>query len=199
MAERGGPQRIPRPPPGRPAGLHRGRVWSPDRRRLTVDDVRRTFPPGRTGAASPVEGDGGSPSAVLIPLYVERGELHVVLTRRAWGLRTHRGEVSFPGGRAEAGETYLETALRESCEEIDLDAESVEPLGELDHLTTVTRRAYIVPIVGLLPAARPLRLNAGEVDEVLHVRAVGVVGARRVPRGAVGEPGARAGRSSSSS
>jgi len=106
---------------------------------------------------------------VLIPLYVERGELHVVLTRRAWGLRTHRGEVSFPGGRAEAGETYLETALRESCEEIDLDAESVEPLGELDHLTTVTRRAYIVPIIGLLPARPSVRLNVGEVDEVLFV------------------------------
>ena len=74
-----------------------------------------------------------------------------------------------PGGRAEPGESALATALRESSEEIDLDPESVEPLGELDHLTTVTRRAYIVPVVGLLPSRPALRLNEGEVDEALHV------------------------------
>jgi 8-oxo-dGTP pyrophosphatase MutT (NUDIX family) len=136
---------------------------------LTVDDVRRAVPSGRPGNPSPVEGDGASPSAVLIPLYQDGGELHVVLTRRSWDLRTHRGEVSFPGGRAEPGESYLATALRESREEIDLVAADVEALGELDHLTTVTRRAYIVPVVGLLPGRPAVRLNLAEVDEVLFV------------------------------
>ena len=106
---------------------------------------------------------------MLVPLYEDRGELHVVLTRRAQTLRTHKGEVSFPGGRADPGETYLQTALREAFEEVAMDPESVEPLGELDHLTTVTRRAYIVPVVGLLPGRPDLTPNPGEVDQILHV------------------------------
>ncbi|MCI0345842.1 MAG: CoA pyrophosphatase, partial [Chloroflexi bacterium] len=82
----------------------------------------------------------------------------------------HQGEVSFPGGAIEAGETPAEGALREAAEEIGLDPASVEIVGELDHLTTVSSRSFIVPLVGLLPG-RPDSLvpNAGEVDAVLHV------------------------------
>lgn len=112
---------------------------------------------------------GASPSAVLIALYERDGELHVILTRRAQSLRTHKGEVSFPGGRADPGETYVEAALREAQEEVFLDPAIVEPLGELDHLTTVTRRAYIVPVVGLLAEPPELGRNPAEVDAVLHV------------------------------
>lgn len=169
MPERGGPQEIPRPEmwmPGRPA------PWADLRRenRLILPGrARDVFPPGRSGVPSPVAQEGGTPSAVLVPLYDDGGELHVVLTRRSWNLRTHRGEVSFPGGRADPGEDALTTALREACEEVELDPGTVEPLGELDHLTTVTRRAYIVPVLGLLPGRPDLRANAGEVDAVLHV------------------------------
>ena len=112
--------------------------------------------------------DGAAPSAVLVPLF-EDGGLHVVLTRRAWGLRTHRGEVSFPGGRVEAGESTHDAALREAFEEVALEPSSVELAGELDHLTTVTRRAYIVPVLGLLGGRPQLTPNPGEVDEVLIV------------------------------
>lgn len=169
MPARGGPQEIPRPDqwrPGRPAPW----VGLPARERLILPDrAREVFPPGHRGRPSPVAVEGGSPSAVLVPLYDDGGELHVVLTRRAWNLRTHRGEVSFPGGRADPGEDALTTALREACEEVELDPGSVEPLGELDHLTTVTRRAYIVPVVGMLPSRPVLRGSDMEVDEVLHV------------------------------
>jgi 8-oxo-dGTP pyrophosphatase MutT (NUDIX family) len=116
-----------------------------------------------------VENDGASPSAVLVVLYEADGGLHVVLTRRSWDLRTHRGEVSFPGGRTEEGETPSEAALRESWEEIALDTGAVEVLGEMDHLTTVTRRAYVVPVVGVLPEKPDVALNPDEVDEVLFV------------------------------
>lgn len=136
---------------------------------MPAERVRAVLPPGRRGAPSPVATEGGTPSAVLVPLYEERGELQVVLTRRSWHLRTHRGEVSFPGGRAEPGESPLQTALREAAEEVALDPAAVEPLGELDHLTTVTRRAYIVPVLGLLPSRPELRPNDAEVDAVLHV------------------------------
>ncbi len=116
-----------------------------------------------------MEDEGGTPSAVLVPLYEGADGLEVVLTRRDWNLRTHRGEVSFPGGRADPGEDLTTTALREALEEVALDPARVEPLGELDHLTTVTRRAYIVPVVGLLAGRPDLHPNDGEVDAVLHV------------------------------
>jgi 8-oxo-dGTP pyrophosphatase MutT (NUDIX family) len=121
------------------------------------------------GLASPVAARGASPSAVLIALYEQDGELHVVLTRRSWNLRTHRGEVSFPGGRSDPGEDPVTTAVREAHEEVRLDPALVEPLGELDHLTTVTRRAYIVPVVATLSEPPRLHPNPAEVEQVLQV------------------------------
>lgn len=167
--QRGGPQFIPRPElwlPGRPA------PWSTLAETPKVDRevVRGAFPREQKGTPSPVERDGASPSAVLVPLFDDDdGDLKLVLTRRSWELRTHRGEVSFPGGRVESGETPAQAALREAWEEVDLDRDSVELLGELDHLTTVTRRAYIVPVVGLLAEPPRLTPNPSEVDEVLVV------------------------------
>ncbi|HTO01263.1 MAG TPA: CoA pyrophosphatase [Microthrixaceae bacterium] len=121
------------------------------------------------GRESPVEALGASQSAVLVPLYPDAGELGIVLTRRAQHMRTHRGEVSFPGGRADPGEVPVTTALREANEEIGLEPEVVEPLGELDHLTTITRRSYIVPVVGLIDARPEGVANAAEVEKILHV------------------------------
>jgi len=136
---------------------------------LVPEHVRRVWPPDRRGLASPVAERGAGAAAVLVPIYPEGGDLHVVLTRRSRNLRTHRGEVSFPGGRADPGETHLQTAVREAHEEIALDPDMVEPLGELDHLTTITRRAYIAPVVGLLPERPGLEPNPDEVESVLHV------------------------------
>ncbi len=188
MSDRGGPQFIPRPEQwrnGRPS------PWSPAfpngrgptdsdpflaPAELTIDRVRDVFPPDRRGTPSPVETEGAAPSAVLVAFFEERAPggsgtsgLHVLLTRRAWGLRTHRGEVSFPGGRCDPGETPADAAVREAWEETALDTSAVEVLGELDHLTTVTRRAYIVPVVAALPGRPEVVANPGEVDEVLMV------------------------------
>ena len=130
--------------------------------------MRATFE-GRVGDVSPVETSGASPSAVLVPLYPSDQGIHVVLTRRASTLRTHQGEVSFPGGRSDPGETPVQTALREAGEEISLDTASATPLGELDHLSTVTRRAYIVPVVAWLEERPELSPSEAEVAAVLHV------------------------------
>lgn len=182
MTGRGGPQFIPRPDEwrrGRPA------PWHPDPDgsgppgpaawpRLDLDRVRRVFPPERRGRRSPVETSGAAPSAVLVAFSEgshdgAAGGLHVLLTRRSWGLRTHSGEVSFPGGRCDLGETPAKAAVREAHEEVALDPGHVEVLGELDHLTTVTRRAYIVPVVAVLCGRPGLTANPAEVDAVLSV------------------------------
>lgn len=171
-AGRGGDQVIPRPlsaRPGRPA------PWAElpaARRRPRLDDVRRVL--AECGPPLPSERellpDIDTASAVLAPLYEEDGELHVVLTRRTWNLRSHSGEVSFPGGRQEDGDTDLwATALREAEEEIGLDPGSAERIGELDHLATVTSHSFIVPWVAALPGRPATVANPGEVSAVLHV------------------------------
>jgi 8-oxo-dGTP pyrophosphatase MutT (NUDIX family) len=120
---------------------------------------------------SQVEARGGlAGSAVLAPLYVHDGRTWVILTRRTMQLRSHKGQVSFPGGRQEAGESLVDAALRESQEEIGLDPSSVELIGELDHLATISSASAIVPFVGVLPGPPPgLRANPSEVDRILHV------------------------------
>jgi 8-oxo-dGTP pyrophosphatase MutT (NUDIX family) len=109
-------------------------------------------------------------AAVLAPLYDLDGETWVVLTRRAQGMRSHQGEVSFPGGRRDGDEPLVATALREAEEEIRLDPASVEVVGELDHLTTAVSSVAIAPFVGAL-RARPEGLQPAdaEVERILHV------------------------------
>jgi 8-oxo-dGTP pyrophosphatase MutT (NUDIX family) len=110
------------------------------------------------------------PSAVLAPLYEEGGQTWVVLTRRASHLRSHSGEVSFPGGGHDPDDADLRaTALREAWEETALDPDSIEIVGELDHLSTITSGAFIVPYVGVLPGRPTLQPSVEEVDAVLHV------------------------------
>jgi 8-oxo-dGTP pyrophosphatase MutT (NUDIX family) len=109
------------------------------------------------------------PSAVLVPLYEHDGEPYVVLTRRAWHLRNHQGEVCFPGGRLEPDETTLDAALREAAEETALDPGLVEVVGELDHLVTFSSGASIAPVVGIVAGRPELAPYPGEVDAVLHV------------------------------
>jgi 8-oxo-dGTP pyrophosphatase MutT (NUDIX family) len=139
---------------------------------LTVDRLRAAFD-GRIGVPSFVEFErdaAARPSAVLAAFYEHAGELYVVLTRRSWSLRAHTGEVSFPGGRQDANDaTLVDAALREAHEEIALDPETVDVLGELDHLMTITSRSFIVPFVAVLPGRPALTPNDAEVDAVLHV------------------------------
>ena len=95
----------------------------------------------------------------------------MILTRRAWHLRSHAGQISFPGGRRDPEDASLvETALRESHEEIGLEPSTVTVIGELDRLTTVTSPANIVPILGVL-SSQPTDLVASpdEVDGILCV------------------------------
>lgn len=171
-AGRGGAQRIPRPHTVTVGGPPPWAHLDPADLRLSLADVRRELaaagPPMRSQREVAPDA-AGRPAAVLAPLYDDGGSAAVVLTRRTWGLSTHEGEVSFPGGRVEPGETTAEGALREAKEEVDLDPSSVDIFGELDHLNTLTSNSYIVPYVGALPGRPALAPNPAEVAAVLHV------------------------------
>lgn len=143
----------------------------PERRSSSVANVSAALASLGSPRPSDREHDSlpGHPSAVLVPLYDEEGLAHVVLTRRTLLLRNHGGEVSFPGGRVEPGETLVEGAIREAQEEINLDPELVQVIGELDRLATASSESFIVPYVGGLPGRPETWPNPAEVDAVLHV------------------------------
>ena len=95
----------------------------------------------------------------------------MVLTRRAWHLRHHAGEVSFPGGRREPGDADLwATALREATEETGLDPGSVSRIGRLDSFVTVGSRSLVCPFVATAARRPDLVPDPVEVERVLHVR-----------------------------
>ncbi|HTZ10637.1 MAG TPA: CoA pyrophosphatase, partial [Acidimicrobiales bacterium] len=113
--------------------------------------------------------DPGAPAAVLVPLFEGGGETRVVLTRRAAHLRTHTGEVSFPGGRLDPGEAPEAGAVREAAEEVGLDPARVELVGRLTPLSTFSSRSTITPVVGVLDGAPRLVPNPHEVAHVFDV------------------------------
>ena len=121
--------------------------------------------------AAAVKVHGRTKAAVLVALYVDDGDLHAVFTRRRHDLRRHAGEISFPGGRCDAEDaSLLDTALRESEEEIGLPRDAAEILGALPPTPTVATNYGVYPFVGLIEPGCAWTLSAREVDEVLELR-----------------------------
>jgi len=108
-------------------------------------------------------------SAVLIALFEEDGESHVVLTRRAFHLRHHRGEIALPGGASDPGETPLDTALRETREEVGIAESLIRPTAWLSPIVTFASGSAIWPVVGLLDERPEMVIDRGEVDRVFTV------------------------------
>ncbi|MBI4303062.1 MAG: CoA pyrophosphatase [Chloroflexi bacterium] len=107
------------------------------------------------------------PSAVLIPIFVKDGEYHILFTKRTERVRDHKGQISFPGGACETKDaTPFNTALRESTEEIGLQCDSVQLLGELDDTITSSSPYVIYPFVATIPWPQPIKADPVEVDEV---------------------------------
>lgn len=115
---------------------------------------------------SPIEGDF-RPAAVLIALFVREDTVHVVLTKRTDNVRTHQGQVSFPGGSFEASDGTLErTALRESFEEVGIDPAHVRVLGVLDDLPTFVSGFLVRPFVAEIPHPYEFIPDTSEVDHI---------------------------------
>jgi 8-oxo-dGTP pyrophosphatase MutT (NUDIX family) len=112
---------------------------------------------------------GAKMSAVLIALAPGDQGAQVLLTRRSQQMRNHRGEMSFPGGRCDPGETPAVTAVREAEEEVGLDPSLPHLVGELDHLSTIVSRSYIVPIVARVDDAVAVAPRTFEADRAMWV------------------------------
>ena len=107
-------------------------------------------------------------SAVLIPVYKEEGQYHIVFIKRTETVKAHKGQISFPGGVREISDgTLLDTAIRESTEEIGLLPEDVEIIGELDDEITTTSNYIVTPFLAMIPWPYSFVINKGEVDEII--------------------------------
>lgn len=105
-------------------------------------------------------------AAVLIPV-IARPAPTLLLTRRSAALSVHAGQIAFPGGRLDPGETALDAALREAQEEIGLNRAQATPIGYLDAYHSATGYR-ITPVVAVIDPAYVLTLNPAEVDEAFE-------------------------------
>jgi 8-oxo-dGTP pyrophosphatase MutT (NUDIX family) len=104
-----------------------------------------------------------------VPLFGWPQNPGLILTERRHDLRRHGGEISFPGGRADPGETLVECALREAHEEIGLDPDAVEVIGALPPTATVVTSFKVLPVVGLVPERLTHTLSPHEVERVIEL------------------------------
>ncbi len=107
-------------------------------------------------------------AAVLVPLILREDGVQVVFTVRSPDLAHHGGQVSFPGGRLEPGESIVEGALREVHEEIGVEARFVEPVGYLDAIATISG-FRVTPTVGWVSPLARLQADPSEVAEIFEV------------------------------
>ena len=119
--------------------------------------------------AETLQAHGSQSAAVLVPLYGWPGSPGLIFTERRHDLRRHGGEISFPGGRTDPGETLVECALREANEEIGLDPGVVQVVGALPPTSTVVTSYKVLPVVGLVPASLAHRLSPREVERVIEI------------------------------
>ncbi len=142
-------------------------------RKLMIDEIERAL------AARPkmvIVDSSLTDSAVLLPIYQTEGKCHIIFTKRTDHLTHHKGQISFPGGgRHDKDKSLLETALRESYEEIGLKVSDVRILGELDDAATVTSLYRIVPFIGLIPYPYDFKIDRFEVDEVFGLPLEGLL------------------------
>lgn len=105
---------------------------------------------------------------VVMLIYEEEGILKFPLTKRPDYLGTHGGQISLPGGKAEPGETQIETALREAEEEIGVPRHDIEVLGTLTEFFVVPSNFLVTPVVGLLKQPPNFIPDPKEVVKILH-------------------------------
>jgi 8-oxo-dGTP pyrophosphatase MutT (NUDIX family) len=137
---------------------------------LTETEIATRLSEARSTSSTDGYAPGDAPSprcaAVLVPLLRQDGEWHLLYTRRTEQVDSHKGQVSFPGGACDDGETTPEqTALREAQEEIGLSPEKVRILGLLNPMLTITS-FLITPVVGVIPWPTVFRPEQAEVARI---------------------------------
>ena len=118
----------------------------------------------------PADAASATPAAVLVIIHYHKDEPHVFLTKRSSNLKSHTGEISFPGGRyVESDGTLLATALRETAEEIGIVFTIDKIIGCLRAVQTITSNHFVVPFVTIQDMLPQYRISTNEVEAVIDV------------------------------
>lgn len=137
-------------------GLEAHRTFVPN----IPDAIRRLLPPPPDAKRS----------AVVVPIVIEDpSDPHVVFTVRSENLRSHKGQISFPGGRLEEGEDAVVGGLRELREEIGVRPQDVTIVGQLSPLYIPPSNSAVTPFVGILSRSGPWVISEDEVAEIIEV------------------------------
>lgn len=129
----------------------------------------KMLPPGRI-LAVPSREISYHESAVLIVLFPYQEQIWTCLIRRPASMKNHAGQIAFPGGKREQeDDNLIRTALREAREEIGIDVQSVEILGELSAVYVQVSKFLIKPVLGWLRHMPDLTADAAEVDEMIFI------------------------------
>jgi len=132
---------------------------------MNIDGIRTAL----TNEISPSQfpADGNSLASVLIIIY--GGDPIILMTKKARTLKQHGGEISFPGGKWQGNDDdLLETAIRETNEELSLSINRNQICGQLDNVTTLNSKYTITPFISIIDKIPTLKPNS-EVESVLHI------------------------------
>lgn len=108
--------------------------------------------------------------AILIPLIYVNGDIHLLFEVRSENLKTQPGEICFPGGKIEENESALESAIRETCEELNINESDIEIIGQTDYIVTPFN-LILHPFVGLIKNIdlKDINYSPDEVDSIFTV------------------------------
>ena len=134
---------------------------------FTIDSIRSAL--SKTSSPNSVNSDGLIEAAVAILVYPKPDSLTIILNKRTDRVEHHKGEISFPGGgRDPEDDSILDTALRETQEEMGIAPEDIEIIAQLDQVST--RSGFsITPFVGIIPPDYDFEVSNIEIAEVLEV------------------------------
>lgn len=111
-----------------------------------------------------------TPASVLIPIFHKGGEYYLLLTKRTDTLVYHKGQICFPGGAQHISDkSPVDTALRETFEEIGVKPDNVQVLGQLDRMSTLTSNFLVTPFVGFIDYPHDFNINRDEIDELVEI------------------------------
>ena len=128
---------------------------------------KKMLPPNRVLKVTPAEKNLVKQSSVLLLLFIENDELTACLIKRPLHMKHHAGQIALPGGRIEKDETAIETALRETFEEIGIKSNEIEILGSLSEFYVEVSKFQINPFVGWLHKKPKFEIDHNEVEKTI--------------------------------
>jgi 8-oxo-dGTP pyrophosphatase MutT (NUDIX family) len=117
-----------------------------------------------------LDDDGSAKGAVMVPIYCKENKLYMLFTKRTEELSSHKGQISFPGGKQDTKDkTLFDCALRETKEEIGLEENFIELFGKIDQIKTFGSNILLTPFVCKIKYPFKLKINENEVAEIIEV------------------------------